>query len=301
MSMTSPTLAQASQAGAEAVAVRQRPYVDWSAVIAGAIVAAAVFTLLSTFGAAIGLSATSVMSGKGLSAAALAVASGLWLLWISISSFMIGAYLAGRMRHHDGDATPHEGEVRDGAHGLLIWALGTLLIGWLAASSVSGIVRSAASVASAGASAATTGISQKLNELADPLTNTLDRLLRSPGGNPATSEAGRQEMLRIVSTAAGAGTLAQEDKAYLASRVAAATGIPLQEAAVRIDEAQRQLGELAQKAKEAAESARRIGVLIGFLTAASLLVSAAAAWWAATMGGKHRDEGTDLSHLMAWR
>lgn len=301
MSITNPNLVSASPSGPEAVVARLRPYADWSAVIAGAIVAAAVFTLLTTFGAAIGLSATSVISGRGLSATALAVASGLWLLWISISSFMIGAYLAGRLRHHDGDATPHEVEMRDGSHGLLIWALGTLLIGWLAAASVSGIVRGAASVTATGAAAATTGITQKMAEMADPLTNTMDRLLRSPGGNPATPEAGRQEMLRMLSSSVTSGTLAEADKAYLASRVAAATGIPLPEATARIDEAQRQLADLAAKAKATAESARRIGVLIGFLTAASLLVSAAAAWWAATMGGKHRDEGTDLSHLTAWR
>ena len=300
MSMTTPALA-AGQSGAEAIASKQRPYADWSAVIAGAVVAAAVFTVLTTFGTAIGLSATSVMSGRGLSATALAVASGLWLLWISVSSFMVGAYMAGRLRHRDGDASAHEIEVRDGSHGLMIWALGTLLVGWLAASSVAGLAKGAASVAATGAAAASAGISQKLTDMADPMTNTVDKLLRSQGGNPASADAGRQEMLRILSTSVVSGTLAQDDKAYLASRVAAATGIPLQEASTRIDDAQRQLNEMAAKAKETAESARRIGVLIGFLTAASLLVSAAAAWWAATMGGKHRDEGTDHSHLIAWR
>jgi hypothetical protein len=56
-----------------------------------------------------------------------------------------------------------------------------------------------------------------------------------------------------------------------------------------------------EKAKQAAETARKIGVLVAFLSAASLAVGAAAAWWAATMGGKHRDEGVDLSHLTTWR
>jgi hypothetical protein len=39
---------------------------------------------------------------------------------------------------------------------------------------------------------------------------------------------------------------------------------------------------------------RRTGVLAAFLTAASLLVSAAAAFWAAQMGGNHRDKGTEF-------
>lgn len=294
-------------ATADIAVARSATYADWSAIIAGAIVAAALFTLLTTFGAAIGLSATSVVSGRGLSASALAVASGLWLLWISISSFMVGAYIAGRLRHHDADATPHEAEVRDGAHGLVIWALGTLLIGWLAIASVSGIARGAAGIAATGA-AATGGIAQKLAEMSDPMANIMDRLMRSPAANApappanaAAPDASRPEMMRMLSSAVTSGTMAPDDKAYLASRVAAATGIPLPEATTRIDEAQRTLAELAAKAKDAAESARRIGVLVGFLTAASLMVSAAAAWWAATMGGKHRDEGTDLSHLVSWR
>ena len=50
-----------------------------------------------------------------------------------------------------------------------------------------------------------------------------------------------------------------------------------------------------------ADKVRRATVLVAFVTAASLVVSAAAAWWAAGMGGRHRDEGTDFSHLVSWR
>ncbi len=43
---------------------------------------------------------------------------------------------------------------------------------------------------------------------------------------------------------------------------------------------------------EAAEAARRTAVLAAFLIAASLLVSAIGAFWAAQQGGNHRDKGT---------
>ena len=62
-----------------------------------------------------------------------------------------------------------------------------------------------------------------------------------------------------------------------------------------------QMKAAADKARQAADTARKAGILVAFLTAASLVICAAAAWWAATMGGKHRDEGVDLSHLTAWR
>ena len=39
-------------------------YVDWGAIFAGAVVTAAISTLMTTFGAAIGLSAASPFSGK---------------------------------------------------------------------------------------------------------------------------------------------------------------------------------------------------------------------------------------------
>ena len=45
----------------------------------------------------------------------------------------------------------------------------------------------------------------------------------------------------------------------------------------------------ARVAKETAEKARRTAMLAGFVTAASLLLSLAAAWWAAIRGGHHRD------------
>jgi arylsulfatase A-like enzyme len=42
-------------------------------------------------------------------------------------------------------------------------------------------------------------------------------------------------------------------------------------------------------AREAADKARRAGVLTGFVTAASLILSLGAAWWAGLRGGHHRD------------
>ena len=48
---------------------------------------------------------------------------------------------------------------------------------------------------------------------------------------------------------------------------------------------------------EAAETARRTGIIAAFLTAASLLVSAIGAYWAAQKGGNHRDKGTVMADV----
>jgi hypothetical protein len=52
------------------------------------------------------------------------------------------------------------------------------------------------------------------------------------------------------------------------------------------------LGEARQKAADAAEAARKSGIVAAFLTAAALLVGAIGAYWAAQKGGDHRDKGT---------
>ena len=94
---------------------RHSHYVDWGSIIAGAFVAVAVSTIFLAFGSAIGLSMTSFQSTSAASATGLAVAGALWLLWVQVSSFAGGGYIAGRMRRHIGDGKPHEVEMRDGS------------------------------------------------------------------------------------------------------------------------------------------------------------------------------------------
>jgi hypothetical protein len=89
------------------------------------------------------------------------------------------------------------------------------------------------------------------------------------------------------------GELNATDKTYVASLVAANTGMTQAEA-------ERRVTEVIAEAKQKAETARKLGILIAFATAVALLVGAAAAAWAATLGGKHRDEGTDHSHFWRW-
>ena len=100
---------------------------DWPAIIAGAVLATAISFVLITFGSAIGLSMSSAEPGSGVSLSWLAIVAGLWLLWVQISSFLAGGYLTGRLRRRHGDATEHELDIRDGSHGLVMWALGLLV------------------------------------------------------------------------------------------------------------------------------------------------------------------------------
>ena len=74
-----------------------------------------------------------------------------------------------------------------------------------------------------------------------------------------------------------------EDKDYLGRLVAGQTGIEQSEAGRRVDEA-------INAATLAMKRARQSAVILGFSIAVSLLLGAAAAWYAASLGGQHRDQ-----------
>jgi hypothetical protein len=289
-----------------AIVADDRSYVDWPAILAGTLLATAVSFVLLTFGSALGLSLTSAYKGEGVSIAGFAIAAALWLLWVQISSFFAGGYLAGRMRRRFGDASEEESDLRDGAHGLTVWALGVLISAFIAYSGISGALSTAASAVSAAGGAAATVATGAAGEALDQNELLLDRLLRpgpaQPGAaTPATDAAAadrgaagedRGALTRILLSTIADGQMNDADRQYLVSTVAARAGIPPEEAQQRVDQLTQQAAELEAKARAAADHARRLAMLAAFITAASLLISGVAAYYAATLGGNHRDKQT---------
>lgn len=268
-----------------------RSYIDWPAIFAGTVLATAISFVLLTFGSAIGLSLTSAYEGRGMSLFWFAIAAGLWVLWVQISSFMAGGYLTGRMRRRNYDATEHESDIRDGSHGLVMWGLAVLLGALVAFSGVSAVVSTAtgaATTVAAGAAAGAAGNADELMPSGDSLL--VDRLLRSsnPSGQAGAGD-NRGEVGRIIEGALSDGELADADRQYLASVVSARSGLTQEEAQARVDETWAQAQEAKATAEAAAETARRIGLVAAFLTAASLFASAIGAYYGATLGGNHRD------------
>jgi hypothetical protein len=249
-------------------------FVEWGAVLAGAVLAAALSFVLLTFGAAIGLSATSPWPNSGLSVKVIASLAVFWALAQQIGSLMAGGYVAGRMRsrwHEAGDET----EFRDGLHGGLVWAVAVLISAFFVFATASLAVRTGSAVA--GATSRTT----------NPMDTVLDAMLRTPAGAPQSrntvaSDEIRGDLTRILTSAVATGSLSAENRTYLASLIAQRTGVPQQEAEKRVDDA-------ITAARTAADKARRAAILTGFVTAAGLILSFGAAWWAAIKGGQHRD------------
>ena len=277
-------------------------YLDWAAIIGGIVLASAISLLLLAFGSAVGLSFVNFRTPAGVSAVWVAIAAASWLLWVQISSFMAGGYLAGRMRRRFHDATEHESDVRDGAHGLLVWA-GALVIGAIIA--VGGVGSALTAVGNAVGTATTAASNVAQGAAANPsagsaiasldpnayFTDTLFRLPQGATPPPGTTVDARAEAGRILATGATTG-VSDADKAYLGQLVAQQTGLPADQATARVDDTLKAIDAAKAKAAEAAEAARKTTVLAAFLTAASLLISAVGAYWAAMKGGRHRDEGT---------
>src|SRR5262245_25894784 len=167
-------------------------YADWPAIVAGAVIAAAISFVLFTFGTAVGLSITSPYPAESVSATTFAIVLGLWILWVTILSFLAGGYFTGLLMRERavGD---HEREMRDGMHGALSWALAVLLGAMIAAWTAGGVVKTGAEAAGhAATAAAATGMA--------PTEYFADTLIRSDNTAavaPAETDARRGEVLRI--------------------------------------------------------------------------------------------------------
>lgn len=286
MSLGSTDVVVVSPPGSEA---SSGSYLEWSPILGGAVLSAAISTIMAAFGSAIGLSLVSAETSRSTSMVALAVAAALWALWVTVSACGAGGYLAGRMRKPLAESSSHERGVRDGAHGLVVWAVGALLVAFITSSSLIGAAKTAATGAALVAGGAGTLISQQ----ADPLASALDGIMRSNGAQPVT-QGEREEASRILVRSLANGSLDASDRQYVASRIATRMNIPQADAEKRIDDAYAQLNQAKETAKQAAEKARKTAVIVAFLTAAVLLVGAAAAYLAAMLGGRHRDDEIDL-------
>lgn len=247
-------------------------FVDWGAIIAGAVLAVTLSLVLLTFGSAVGLSASSFEPGQGVSLFWFGIASGIWFIWVAITSFGAGGYLAGRMRRRIGGASLDEIEVRDGAHGLLVWATGALFAAMLGATGMANAIGAVGQVGGTAAQTAAEAVGGDVSYIGN-------RLMQGEGDTAAT----------VLKRTLADGKIDAEDRDYLVNMVAQKTGQPPEQVQAQVDRAVAQTQELYQKALATAEQARVAAAIAAFVAAATLMASAATAYMAAMAGGDHRD------------
>lgn len=287
-------------------------YVDWAAIIGGALIALALGLLFTGFGAALGLTAVSADQSEASSGLLAVVISTIWIVLSMIAAYATGGYIAGRMRRRVDLATADEVQVRDGMNGLIVWALGTVLSAMLIGSVISGAISTAGSIAATGVQAAGAAVGGAAAGVAGAvmpdgkaaMDYASSALLRpatiQPGAGDAASDASDAAM--ILSNVVATGEITDADRAYLVQLAAARSGLTPAEVNTRVDdavaaaqsardEAARIVQEAEAVARAAAETARISAILTAFLITASALVAAATAYVCAVKGGRHRDEG----------
>jgi hypothetical protein len=91
-------------------------------------VAAAVTMIFLLLGTGLGFASISPWPAHAVSAAEFAATSAIWLIVTQWVSAAVGGYLAGRLRTRWIGTHTHEVFFRDTAHGLVTWAVATVLV-----------------------------------------------------------------------------------------------------------------------------------------------------------------------------
>jgi hypothetical protein len=249
---------------------------SWGAIAAGGIASAAFTLFLVELVAGLGLVMVSPWSNQGASASTLSVAGGIGLILMAVMASALGGYIAGRLRTRWVGIKTDEVYFRDTAHGLLAWAVGTIILATVLASAAGTIV-----------SGVTQGAASNPALVPDRNSYYVDSLFRSDRPAPANAAAtdqGTAEASRLMARALTPGNeFTASDRTRAAQLVAARTGLSQQEAEQRVD-------QVITQAKTAADQARKAAAKMAFWMAASLLAGALAASLGAIEGGRERDD-----------
>jgi hypothetical protein len=216
---------------------------------------------------------------------------------------------------------------RDGISGLSVWALSIVLGLFIASAATLSAARTGAEAITAAASSTAQGLDSAyvVDLLFRPANAAEAQAQPAPGAQtaqtqttgedtgdqqtqPGATEATpstavpangqavqsvdddtRSIVGRIISRALADGQIDANDKTYLAQIISERTGMTPQQAEQRIDQT---IDEAKSTALAAADEARQAASLLGFWIVFIMLVTGIACWWAGTLGGHHRDEGT---------
>jgi hypothetical protein len=279
--------------------------------LAGATIAAAASLILLSLGTGLGLSAISPWAQRGVRATTFGVSSIVWVVVTQLCASALGGYLAGRLRTRW--AAVHSDEVyfRDTAHGLLSWAVATLVTAVIllgaASTAVGAAAQASATLASGAAVAGATAAASANRSGTDgtgPTGYLVDSLFRKEVSTPSavavadggSSDAARlpiAEVTRIFVNASGAASLPAQDTRYLGQLVSQRTGLQQADAERRVTDTfaalQTSITNAKTAAAEAADKARKGGIQASLWLFIALLSGAFIASYTATIGGRERD------------
>jgi len=258
-------------------------HVSWASVFAGVAVALGVQVLLSMLGTGIGMSTIDPLRVGGTpSASAFSVGAGLWWVVSSFISLVIGGWVAaqfsGYLRHLDGLL-----------HGLLVWALTTLITIYLLGSAISSVVSGAGTVLSSDTRVMTETASSVTpwNGIKEDARVVLSS--RQGTGTQRAMDAEFNSMLERFLTVDDTGAK-ETNRTALINLLVERTDMSMDEAANRVNSWDRTYQRAEQQAREAADNAAKAvswSALWGFIV---ILLSAIAGALGGIVGTPIPDE-----------
>jgi hypothetical protein len=211
-------------------------------------------------------------SSARASASAVDAAAIIWLIVIQIVASGLGGYLTGRLRTKWTAIHTDEVYFRDTAHGFLAWAVAVVITAAFLGS---------AATALAGNALGTGEMAGSENAY------FVDALFRStpavtaPAAN--VNDAVREEAAGVLANVLKQGDNAATDRAYLAQMVSSKTGLSPNDAAQHVS-------DVVGQAQRAADAVRKATARFLLWTFLALLIGAFCASYAATIGGRQRDD-----------
>ncbi|MGH7043651.1 MAG: hypothetical protein ACREFY_16195, partial [Acetobacteraceae bacterium] len=143
--------------------------VSWPALFAAVFVALAIELMLSVLGVGVGLGFVTPEAGATPHASSLGIGAGVWWFVSTLIAFGIGgfvaAWLAGITARFDGVL-----------HGVVTWAIGTMVVVYLLTTAVGGLLGGAFSLAGTGLSAAVSGVKAAAPQVAQAAGVTPEKL-----------------------------------------------------------------------------------------------------------------------------
>jgi hypothetical protein len=211
-----------------------------------------------------------------------------WVIVVQWLSAASGGYVTGRLRTRWVGTHTHEVFFRDTAHGFVTWAVATAIVALFVASAASSLLAGGIHAATSVASGAAQGAASNV-QIGSIAPYDVDTLFRTTSGdansrsNNSPSADGRGEATRILANGLSTGGVSDTDRTYLASLIAARTGISQADAKTRVD-------DVVARVRGNAEAARKAAARTSLLTALAMMIGAFVACVAAALGGHERDQ-----------
>ena len=252
---TASPVAAGATADTRAVLLNQ---VSWGAIFAGATTALVTQVILNLIGAGVGLASFGPVAADNPAASTASMGAGIWFVASGIVAALVGGAIAGRL-----SGKPLPGTA--GLHGLVSWAVTTLVVLYLLTSAVGGLIGGAFSGVTStlgGAGSLVGGTVQTAAQAAAPslakITNPLDGIestvrQQASGQDPQAARDAAVAAVKALFT--GDPAQKQQAEARAADALAKAQNIPVEQARQQVQDYEKQYDQAVATAKQKAEAA----------------------------------------------